>query len=92
MVNSAKRSPLVCSELEQKVQLTPKLGRLLLQTKLVLKRSGQRGDNFIQVAHDTVTREFEDRRFGVFVNRHNDFATAHARLMLYRSADPAGNV
>ena len=57
-----------------------------------LQRVDQFGHGREQIGFQTVIGHREDRCFGVLVDRHDHLGVLHARQMLDRSRDAAGNV
>src|SRR5208283_5616170 len=55
-------------------------------------RLNQHGDDLVEVAHDAVVRDGEDRGRGIGVDGHDLVRFAHARAMLDGAGDAAGDV
>ncbi len=71
-------------------------GLFNLRRKILILRSAQFLGQFRhcveQVRNQTEIRNLEDRRFFVFVDRHDDFRVLHAREVLDRTRDADGDV
>jgi len=67
-------------------------GYQLIAFHYFLKLLGKHRQHLKKIAHDAEIRFFKDRRFRVFIDRHDNLGSLHPGKMLDRSGNPAGDI